>query len=240
MSSAAVWHEVECGGYSADLALWERLSRPVRGALLELGSGGGRVTLRLARQGREVWSVDSDASLIEALQADADAERLPVHTACMDVRALSLDREFELIIAPMQVLQMLGGVAGRRATLERVAAHLAPSGRLAAAIVEQPATAIDGAGAALPDVRERDGWVYSSLPTVVPTTGGDLEIRRLRQAVSPDGRLSEEQHTDRLDGLDAAGLEAEGARAGLRPSGRFEVPPSDGYLGSTVVVLGRP
>ena len=161
-------------------------------------------------------------------------------TVCADVRALELDREFELILAPMQLLQMLGSAAARRAALERAASHLAPGGRLAAAIVEPPSASLDGPAAALPDVRELDGWVYSSLPVARLTAGGDLEIRRHRQAVSPDGSLSEEEHTDRLDALDADALEAEAATLGLRPAGRLEVPPADGYLGSTVVILERP
>ena len=152
----------------------------------------------------------------------------------------SVDREFDLILAPMQLLQMLGSKPARRAALERAAGHLAPGGRLAAAIVEPPSGSVDGPAVALPDVREADGWVYSSLPAAYLTASGDLRIRRHRQAVSPDGSLSEEEHTDRIDALDADALEAEAATLGLRPAGRLEVPPADGYLGSTVVILERP
>jgi SAM-dependent methyltransferase len=240
VSSAAVWHEVECGGYTADLAVWEGLADPVDGPVLELGCGTGRVALHLARRGCEVWAVDADPSLLEALAARATAESLSVHAACADVRALELDRDFDLIVAPMQLLQMLGGRAGRGAALERAAAHLAPAGRIAAAIVESAAAWLDGPAAALPDVRERDGWVHSSLPVAVGTTGGGVEIRRLRQSVSPDGSLSEEEHTDRLDALDANALEVEATSAGLRPAGRLEVAPADGYLGSVVVILEGP
>jgi SAM-dependent methyltransferase len=240
VSSAAVWHEVECGGYTADLAAWEGLADPVDGPVLELGCGTGRVALHLARRGCEVWAVDADPSLLEALAARAAAERLSVHAACADVRALQLDRDFDLIIAPMQLLQMLGGRAGRGAALERAAAHLGPAGRVAAAIIESAAASLDGPAAALPDVRERDGWVHSSLPVAVGTTAGGVEIRRLRQSVSPDGSLSEEEHTDRLDALDANALEVEAASAGLRPAGRLEVAPADGYLGSVVVILEGP
>jgi cyclopropane fatty-acyl-phospholipid synthase-like methyltransferase len=238
--TAAIWHEVECGGYAADLPFWERLAGAADGPVLELGCGTGRVALRLAGRDNEVWAVDADASLLEALQAQAAAVELPVRVICADVRALELEREFRLILAPMQLLQMLGSKAARHAALERAAGHLASGGRLAAAIVEPPSASLDGPGAALPDVRERDGWVYSSFPTVHLTSGGDLEIRRHRQAVSPDGSLSEEDHTDRLDALDADALEAEAATTGLRPAARLEVPAADGYLGSTVVVLERP
>jgi hypothetical protein len=163
-----------------------------------------------------------------------------VRAVCADVCSLDLGREFELILAPMQLLQMLGSTGARRTALERVARHLSPGGRLAAALVEAAPASPAGPAAALPDVRELEGWVYSSLPVASLSDHGVLEIRRLRQAVSPDGALTEEEHTDRLDALSADALESEAKALGMQPSGRLEIPPADGYLGSTVVVLERP
>jgi SAM-dependent methyltransferase len=239
MSSAALWHEVECGGYSADLGIWEGLAEGTDELILELGCGTGRVTAHLARRGHRLWGVDADPSLLQALEAQASREGLCVRVDCADVRALALEREFELIIAPMQLLQMLAGEAGRRSALTRAAAHLSVAGRFAVAIVEQPAASIERSTAALPDIRERQGFIYSSLPTIVPLAGGDLEIRRVRQAVSPDGSLSEEDHVDRLEALDADRLEAEAMACGLRPADRLDVPAAEGYLGATIVVFGR-
>jgi SAM-dependent methyltransferase len=239
MSAATVWHEVECGGYAADLELWDRLARQAAGRVLELGSGAGRVSLHLARRGRAVWGLDRDARLIEALLESASREALVVNVVSADARTMALGASFKLIIAPMQFMQMLGGSEGRIQALERASFHLAPSGRLAAAIVEHPAAAVEGPTEGLPDVRERDGWVFSSVPTVVPTGEGGLEIRRLRQAVSPAGALSTEEHTDHLESLDAQALEAEAATAGLALQERCEVAAADGYLGSTVLVFGR-
>jgi SAM-dependent methyltransferase len=238
MSPSAIWHQVECGGYSADLTTWEQLAESAAGDILELGCGAGRVTLHLARRGHRTWGVDADPSLLEALEAEAARRGLSVSTVCADVRALALERSFALVIAPMQLLQMLRGAAERRATLSRAASHLGRSARLAAAIVERPGASIERPTAGLPDVRERDGWVYSSLPTIIPGPGGDVEIRRLRQAVSPEGSLSEEDHVDRLEALDADQLEAEALGCGLQTIGRLEVPPDDGYLGATVIVFG--
>lgn len=237
MRSAVVWHEVECGGYSVDLTVWERLADRAAPPVLELGCGSGRVALHLARRGHPVWAVDANPSLLETLATRAAAEGLDVHTTCADMRTMALDQPFELVLAPMQVLQMLGGPQDRRAALQRAAAHLAPGGRLAAAIVEPGETPPGGPAAALPDVREVDGWVYSSLPVAVATAAGGVEIRRLRQAVSPDGSLSEEEHTDRLDALEAGVLEAEAAQQGLSPARRLEIEPGDGHVGSTVVIL---
>ena len=45
MSSAqAIWHEVECGGYEADLRLWADLAARFDGAVLDIGAGTGRVS----------------------------------------------------------------------------------------------------------------------------------------------------------------------------------------------------
>ena len=43
----AIWLEVECGAYAADLALWSELAREAAGPVLELGCGTGRVAVHL-------------------------------------------------------------------------------------------------------------------------------------------------------------------------------------------------
>jgi len=54
--SAAIWHDIECGAYTADLPLWEELA--AGGAVLDVGAGTGRVALRLARAGCAMTAVD--------------------------------------------------------------------------------------------------------------------------------------------------------------------------------------
>jgi SAM-dependent methyltransferase len=234
---AVLWQEVECGGYTADLPLWEELAAEAGGGILELGCGIGRVALHLARQGHDVWGVDTDHTLIEALGAKAAAERLPVRAVAADARELSLSRRFVLIVAPMQLFQLLGGPSGRAAALEKARAHLAAGGRLAAAVVDAPQSALTGPVAPLPDIRELGGWVYSSLPVGNVERGSRIAVRRLRQAVAPSGELSEEEHAEMLDPLAVEALEAEARAAGFTPSGRREVPPDDGHIGSTVAIV---
>ena len=138
----------------------------------------------------------------------------------------------------MQLVQLLPSHADRLECLGCLAAHLLPGGRIALAIVEELPRESEGP-APLPDVREVDGWVYSSLPLDAVDIGEEIVIRRLRQTVSPAGELSEEGNEIRIRTLAAAELEAEGAEVGLVPLARRRIPPTDLHVGSTVVVLGR-
>jgi SAM-dependent methyltransferase len=237
MSSSVAWHDTECGAYDADLDAWDRLAADADGPIVELGCGTGRVALHLARRGHEIWAVDVDSDLVDA--ARERAEGLPVHVECADVRRLDLGREFGLAIAAMQFIQMVGAAPERAAILRSAAAHLMPGGRLAAAILDGMPEDLTGAPAPLPDIRELDGRVYSSLPADVIADGPRLELHRLRQEVDPDGSVLESRHSESLWVLDPATLEREAEAAGLRPSERVRIPGTNGYIGSVIVVLER-
>jgi SAM-dependent methyltransferase len=234
--SAAIWHDVECGSYGADLALWEELAGQADGAVLDLGCGTGRVALHLAWRGHRVVALDVDPELIVALAERAGG--LPVEALLADARGFELDTGIALALAPMQLVQLLPGRADRLECLGCVAAHLLPGGRIAIAIVEELPPA-DGGAPPLPDVREVEDWVYSSLPLETVADGEEIAIRRLRQTVSPAGVLNEEENEIRIRTLSAEQLEREGAAAGLIPLGRRGIPATDIHVGSTVVVLGR-
>jgi SAM-dependent methyltransferase len=234
--AATIWHDVECGGYDADLGLWEELAGVAPGPLLELGCGAGRVALHLARRGHEVVGLDQDRELIAALRERAG--ELPVRGVVGDGRDFELGEGVGLALAPMQFLQLLATPAERISCLAAVARHLPPGGLLAAAIVEDLEAPAEP-GPPIPDVRDVGGWVYSSLPTAAATGNGEIVLRRLRQVVSPAGELSEEPNEVRLAAFPADQLEVEAAAARLRPAGRRAVPPTAAHVGSLVVLLEK-
>jgi trans-aconitate methyltransferase len=235
-ATEAIWHEVECGGYGADLGLWVELAARHGGPVLDLGCGTGRVALHLAQRGHQVIAVDRDPELIEQLRERTDG--LPVETHLADVREFKIAGQVPLALAPMQLLQMLPDRTARLACLRRVREALAPRGRLAAALVEELPEA-DGELPPLPDVREVEGWVYSSLPVEAAVADGEIVLRRLRQTVSPSGELSEDEDEVRICTTTAAELEEEAREAGLTPVERRLVPATEAHVGSAVVVVER-
>ncbi len=238
VDEAVIWHDVECASYGVDLPLWEALAADWPGPLLDLGCGTGRVALHLAARRHDVTGLDSDPALVAALSARARERGLRVRAGVGDARTFDLGREFALVIAPMQVVQLMGGAGGRADLLRSARRHLRPGSAFAAALADPFEGIPEGeALAPLPDVREEDGWVFSSTPVTVRADGDGTLIERLRQAVSPGGELTESAGVVRLDRITAAELEEEASRLGFRALERRSVPETDGYVGSAVVLL---
>jgi SAM-dependent methyltransferase len=234
--SETIWQDVEYGSYVADLPLWEKLAGAADGPLLELGCGSGRVALHLARRGHRVTGLDLDADLVAELRRRAAAAGLATDGATADAAGFALGARFALIIAPMQLIQLLPGTQGRLRCLRCIRAHLAPGGRAALAFVEEVAEGI-APSSTLPDVKELDGWVYSSRPLGLRRENGAYVMDLLRQRVSPDGRLTDEAAAVRLTQVSAAELEAEARKAGLRPAGRARIEADDEHVRSEVLLL---
>ena len=234
---SVIWHDVECGGYAQDLSLWRALAADHGDPVLDVGAGTGRIALDLARRGHEVVALDHDPALVSELNRRAAG--LGVTAITTDARDFDLGRQFALCIVPMQTIQLLGGASGRRAFLECARRHLQPGGLLAVAIAPELELfeVVDGGLAPLPDIREVDGVVYSSLPTAVRADREGFLLERRRERISASGSRSVEQDVIRLDRLSGDELESEAQAVGLQPAGRATVAATDDYVGSEVVLV---
>jgi SAM-dependent methyltransferase len=237
---AALWHDLECGSYEADLALWEELADAAGGPVLDIGAGTGRVALHLAERGHQVTGVDADAELTGVLSTRARQAALPVTAVALDARSFELDRRFALAIAPMQLTQLLGGPASRARMLARVRAHLEPGGLLAAALADPVEQFEPDSRPRLPRPRDADEWVLASTPLAMRSGERTIELDLHRQAWSPAGELSEEVVTIRLDQLGPDTFTQEGVAAGFQPRPQRRVPETRHHMGSTVVILEAP
>jgi SAM-dependent methyltransferase len=256
-----IWHDLECGGYDADLTLWRELAAGSRDGspadpILEIGAGSGRVALDLVRAGHRVTALDLDRRLLDALSTRAAGAEVEV--VCADARTFDLGRrDFGLCLVPMQTVQLLGGEAGRAAFLGRVRAHLRPGGVLACAIVSdfESFDCTRGGDGPPPDVVRLGEVDYVSHPVRVSASKDRVVLERVRR-ILPEGRevLGEgsnrrlrldarvpvsagERDVIELDLVTVEQLEREGVAAGLHPGGARRVEATDEYLGSDVVLL---
>ena len=236
ITDAVVWHDVECGSYAADLALWRELAAAEGGPVLDLGAGTGRVTLDLARAGHEVHALDVDPVLLDAL--DARAGGLPVTTHLGDARSFDLGGRFGLILAPMHTVQRLGCAPERAAMLDAVRAHLLGGGLFAAAL----ANALEGYDGGdlevpVPDMAEVGGVVFSSRPTAIRDAGEAFVLERMREKVSGDGHRHVGEDRITLHRCTAEQLAAEGAALALTPEAPRRVEATEDHVGSEVAML---
>jgi SAM-dependent methyltransferase len=237
--SALVWHDVECGGYRADLPLWRELADAEAGPVLDVGAGAGRVALDLARAGHDVTALDLDPALLAELSARAERAGVDVRTEQADAAGFELaGPPFGLILVPMQTIQLLPGRAARAAFLASAREHLAAGGLVALAVAEElePFEA-DAAYPLPPDTGEHEGWRYRSFPVAIRRRGDRIVLERVRVATAPDGTTSSEDDAVTLATLSAPDLEREGRAAGLRPEPAHYIEETDEHLGSTVVML---
>jgi SAM-dependent methyltransferase len=244
-----VWHELECGSYSADLLLWRELAAGASAhgsspaAVLDVGAGSGRVTLELGRRGRLVTALDLDERLLAALRERA--QRLgvdTVETVCADARTFTLERRgFALCIVPMQTIQLLGASPERCAFFERARTHLAPGGVLACAIVTdvEPFECAAGDPGPVPEQTRVHGVHYLSRPTGLHVERDVLRIERERSIVASgsarDARL--EHDVIELARVSVDQLHREGLAAGLTPAPTRTIAATFEHTASTVAIF---
>jgi SAM-dependent methyltransferase len=234
-----IWHDVECGGYREDLALWRALAEDAGGPVLDVGAGTGRVALELAAGGVEVVALDLEPELLEALTARAAAQGLHVETVAADARSFDAGAgRFALVIVPMQTLQLLPDATARAEFFAAAKRALVPGGLLAVALADA-LESFDGESDGLPepDAMIVDGLRYVSLPLAVVDEGEHAAIHRLRQVMGLIAPTEEEHDIIRLTRVDAVALAQEAEALGFEALEARRIPATDVYVGSTVVVL---
>jgi ubiquinone/menaquinone biosynthesis C-methylase UbiE len=115
----------------SDLGFWSQVAGPVRGPVLELGCGTGRVSVPLATAGVEVVGVDFSMPMLRRARARARHAGVTSRLRLVrsDIRALPFRQDtFATAIAPYGVVQSMPGAAALADALHAVGRVLAPGG----------------------------------------------------------------------------------------------------------------
>jgi SAM-dependent methyltransferase len=249
-NDAVVWHELECGSYSADLSLWLELASLSGGAILDIGAGTGRVARVLAQAARRVTALERDPELLA--RVGTRRARLPIELVCADARCFSLPRrDFDLCIVPMHTIQLLGDDRQRAEFLRCAREHLRPTGLLACALLPdaEPFDCRRGDVGPVPERTTVAGLRYVSAAVRVEVDERLITIereRKIMRVAASDSRagagareqelLLEEREVSELARVGARQFEQELVNAGLRPLETRQVPATSDHVGSEVVL----
>ncbi|HWH10803.1 MAG TPA: class I SAM-dependent methyltransferase [Solirubrobacteraceae bacterium] len=233
MSAAGVvWHDVECGGYTADLPLWLELAAAADGPILDVGAGTGRVALCLARAGHTVHALERDPELAQALEQRARG--LAVVSIVGDACAFQTGLRFALCIVPMQTIHLLDDPP---AFLRCAHAALEPGGRLAIALLGDGVEEFEMELEA--DRARVDGVLYESRPTALRFQSGTIVLER-RRRTKAGSRVENASDLVRLAVIDPDQLAADAREVGLARLGSRWVAPTADQVGSEILMLVKP
>lgn len=147
----APFYDLGMAGFDADIGLYLGFARRLRGPVLELGCGSGRVAIELARAGVSVVGIDRSAAMLSLAREKLVAEpELPVTLRQADMRDFELGRRFALITLPLDGFLHLENQDDQLACLRRVRDHLTRNGRL---VLDLPAPASSDWGDWSPGLR---------------------------------------------------------------------------------------
>ncbi|MBM3633835.1 MAG: class I SAM-dependent methyltransferase [Actinobacteria bacterium] len=209
--------------YDDDLGFWESHADRLGGPVCDLGAAAGRVTLRVAARGHEVWAVDTDPEMLEVLMERADREGVhgrvhPVHGSMTDPLPVV---PAGLVMVPMNTLQLLLAPDDRLACMRNGFEGLRPGGEMIfdLAMPHLGVTAglvgsvLDTGHSVDPD--NGDLLLHTATFDEVDVTTGDVALRLLIERIRPDGTRSAVERAHRLHLYDPEEIPPLAEAAGL-------------------------
>jgi SAM-dependent methyltransferase len=231
-----IWHDLECGSYTADLPYWQALAGRHRGTVLDVGAGTGRVALPLARAGHPVVALEHDAELAaelarRAANTDDGEPALPIEVRCADACDFVLERRVALAIVPMQTIHLL---RDRAAFLGCARRALAPGGVLAVALLGEGVEPFEIELG--PDAVQLGAVRYESAPTALRRRDGAVVLERRRSRIA-NGASRSAIDVTRLAECHRETLAAEASTAGFELLESRRIAPTSDHAGSEIVCL---
>lgn len=113
-----------------DINFYLQKASDIKGNILEIGCGTGRITIPLMENGANITGIDSSQRMIERLQTKIATSKIPIKIIRQDVRTLELAEKFSLVIFPYRGFQSLLTVEDQIKALNSLRNHLKPGGNL--------------------------------------------------------------------------------------------------------------
>lgn len=125
-----VYYDLTYGRNFKDLPFYAGITKDIKGKVLEVACGSGRVYLELLQAGVDIHGIDLSEKMLEGLKKKAAKKNLEPKVSLADMRNFNLDETFEMIIIPARSFIHNITTDDQLSTLECCRKHLADKGRL--------------------------------------------------------------------------------------------------------------
>lgn len=185
----------EHGHYEDDAGFWEAHAARLGGPVCDIGAAAGRITVRLALEGCEVWAVDTDPEMLEVLVERAGAAGVAhlVHPSMGSMTDPLPLRDAGMVIVPMNTLQLLRSRDDQVRCLQLAAEALRPGGEMIFDLAHPHFPAmIDLVGVLLDTGQTVDGdsgdlLLHTAMFEQVDAPTGEVHMRIMVDRIRPDG-----------------------------------------------------
>ncbi|MBN1998539.1 class I SAM-dependent methyltransferase [candidate division KSB1 bacterium] len=129
----APFYDLEYGHKDDDIDFYLDLAEKVKGPVLELGYGTGRIGQLVAGLGKDVLGIDNSVEMLKIARQNISGtkEEGKIRFYCGDMRYFALKQKFSLIIIPFRSFLHNLTLSDQSAALNSIKKHLIPGGILA-------------------------------------------------------------------------------------------------------------
>lgn len=237
------WHRAESTFYDADIPLWIDFTAGGETAVLDLGCGVGRVADELAAAGRIVVGLDNDTGLVAEFNRSVEGGvAIGVEGDVLEMKGQAGplgSKTFDRIIAPQNLVQVIGDSSARQKLLAGIRSRLSPGGLVGMTFIEDmPEESLEPAPQH--EVYEDDGWTWSSTVIKVRARYGSITLDRIRKLTGPDGESASVDYEIIFARMDRERFAGEITKSGLELVRFDAVPTSPDYVDSVFVEMRLP
>lgn len=126
LPNAAELYQRRSSSFSSDLDYISRLVKSCPGNILEVGCGTGRVTKVISELSKKVYGIDIWKEALSLCQKNAPLARLWRQDVC----TLKSEMQFDLVLLPFNVLELIGDTNRKKQALHKIYDHLNINGQL--------------------------------------------------------------------------------------------------------------
>jgi SAM-dependent methyltransferase len=167
-----------------DIPFYLEYASKVKGNILELACGSGRVTIPLAKAGYEVWGVDLSETMLGRLRAKI--KNLPIevakkiHPLYSDMINFKIANQFPLVIIPFRSFQSLTDEIQQNKCLQNIYNHLSGNGHFIITFFK-PFENIESAW-----IKKEEIFDWENID---PQTGRRVRRNHIKKDIKPDKQI---------------------------------------------------